>query len=328
MELLRLIVKKNLTLLVISVFLILLVFSLNLSIWYHIVPGWYYLILEARRGLNACLPLISALLIGLFIQSIAFTYEMFKTAVIKHKQDLDKLAETLLKRLTESCSFRSERDITGEKEWISLSCPTCEKYKEVRRKFGELVDDLGLHWDRVGELLSKLEELCKKIDRYNSDLKKSFSEISEEGQRLLEENLRNRDLRKPQGICEFLRMFLPELVLEDFRNKRVEPDKNTIEKFYGKEVERENMGIRVGPVPMRGIDEKEWYKEYLPLLVEVTYDLLNSFKEKLNMHVSEGNEMKNKVEELSKELKECLEDIRRSSVLPLGKLCKYIIQDR
>jgi len=169
MGLLLAVVKKSRGFIALGFVVLFLVFVVNFDPLISHIPYSQ----EIRNVLNPCIPIISAIIVGIFVQGISLIYRLFENAIEKHLEELKKVAQTFTDKLDKEPAYFTNT-VGGIDEiyilYMHIKAPLCEHYNKIKSIYDDLVDDIGNHWRRAGEVINKVDNLCKNIEQHNKDV--------------------------------------------------------------------------------------------------------------------------------------------------------------
>lgn len=346
---LKLVIKKSKGILLVGLGILLLYAFLNYDPLVSTVPGLYSL----RKMANILLPIVTTMYAGLFIQQVSLIYKLFEYAITRHIEELNKVAKDFhseLSKLDEkpiSLRFHYE-SISNSIKLLWIDDRLCRIYHKLKKKYGGLLDDLGVHWPKLNKLLKKCQNICAEINNLDKKLRDLSSTILRnlKNKSFLEELLlmnSTEELVKDQktildkaniealaGILELLLWYVLEEVYrkgERFHEINAEIIiENIMERndwIFKPTIDHDT--LKVGAYFLgKKVSPNEWKRSSSKLLKNIITGIFEKYGEQLDRLIELYRELKGEIIELHRELKEHLEDISATRFLPLVSVCKYI----
>ncbi len=173
--------------------------------------------------------IIAAIIVGVFAQGIGLVYKLFENAITKHLEELNNVAKEFFEKI-------KDVDRPAYFTNMHIESPLCSSYKDVKAKYGELVEDMGAHWSNFSDILRSLNKLCLDIDEHNNRV----CEIEQKLQECLREVVKHGVSSSlhganPDYLYNFVRSILFGYVIPKIvsRGKRFsEVDYNYINSMY------------------------------------------------------------------------------------------------
>lgn len=290
-----------------------------------------------RDAINPCVPIIAAIIIGIFMQGVGLMYKLFESAIRVHLEELNEVAKEFLdkvKGVKEPARFSNEVEgtLNGYLLYMHVKAPLCTCYEEIVSKYGDLVRDIGNHWNEAGKTLDKLNELCERIKRHNENVRKLKHELLNYMENLIK---RNVVPQLPGLIPEYYSNLVervlfdpivPEVVRRDKKFKNI--DKSFIadlcKPYIEEDLKSEHDTLRVGGCNVGSITLDDWREHGVRLTIEVICEALKKYADQLDEYVNEGRKLIERAEKIRNELMKNLEYIAKARFLPLTKLCDYL----
>ena len=334
MGVLLLVLKKGLGFIALSVGVLFLILLLNYD---PVVIGCPQL-QSIRNAINRCIPIIAAIVTGIFVQGIALLYKFFENAVEKHLKELNETAQTFLNRIGEVdepayFTRRVEGIVNGYMLYMHVKSPLCTHYEDVKSKYGDLVKDIENHWSKAGEALNEVDKLCSDINQHNVDVRELKYKLLE----YIDNLVNNRAASTLPGIVpKYFSDFITSILLDavvprvvDDEKKFRDLDRNyiaTMYKFHTKNFELKLEGdmLLVGEYRVGKLAPDVWRKHGQNLVIEIVHKALMKYSKELDRYADEGRKLvenaKGALDKLRKELKY----VADAKFLPLTKLCRYL----
>ncbi|RLI47609.1 hypothetical protein DRO69_00210 [Candidatus Bathyarchaeota archaeon] len=332
MGLLLAVVKKSRGFIALGLVVLFLVFTVNFDPLISHIPYSQ----EIRNVLNPCIPIISAILIGISIRGIGLIYRLFGNAIEKHLKDLNKVAQAFTDKLNKEPAYFTNRVSSGIVEtyvlYMHIRAPLCEHYNEIKSLYGDLVDDIGNHWRRAGEVLNKIDNLCKNVAQHNRDVNGLKQILSENIQKMIKDEVAPR---LPGLIPDYFRTFVLFVLLEVVVRRIVDEnrlfaqlERDDVASIYnatGLRVELESSGIlRAGAYSVGKITPSDWKEYGERFVIDIIYEVLKKYGAQLDEYVKKGNDLIEQAKNIAEELKKELNNVAKARFLPVAKICKYL----
>ena len=250
-----------------------------------------------------------------------------------HLNELKEVANHFLKELKKGGACFSYKDmnvIDGYRLYMFIEESICSAYKSIKAKYGDLLQDLAFHWPKVDEALKGIEKTCSEIERHNERTNELEEEIFGELRELI------KNTASPKLDAEY---FMRYLILGKIIPKLIEEEKKTfkeitlenIKKIYqqwkkqvGEEkIKVEGKRLQVAGIRIGEITPEDW-KRIEPKLINIIHRVLKEHTKELDELMNQGNNLINKVETIREKLEEGLEEITKTQILSIKKICKYI----
>jgi len=295
---------------------------------------------KIRSALNPCIPIIAAVIVGIFVQGVGLIYRLFEDAVRRHLRELNEVAQFFINKLQETekpayftNSIRAPV-IDGYILYMYIEAPLCEHYEDIKSRYGDLVEDIGNHWRRAGEVINEVVSLCKDIAQHNRSVKELEQRLLGDVQKLV---MSKAISRLPGLIPDYFKNFMrfvllgiviPRVVKENQLFKQIECDFIAhAYKSYTKDfkVDPDSSGIlRVGGYSVGRITPDEWREHGEKLVIEIAYKVLKEHHNQLDKHVEEGMKLIEQAKKVTEKLEKELDNIAKARFLPLTKICRYL----
>lgn len=330
MGLLLAVVKKSWVFIALGLAALSLVFAINFDPLISHIP--YYQ--EIRNALNPCIPIIAAVIVGIFVQGISLIYRLFENAIERHLKELNEVAQTFTDKLNkETAYFSNMVDGMGETYvlYMHTKAPLCKHYNEIKSAYGDLVDDIGNHWRRAGEVINKVDNLCKNIKQHNKDVNDLEQKLLENIQKMIKDEVVPG---LPGLIPDYFKTFMgfvllkvvPCIVSENRLFVRLERD--DVARIYnarGLRVEPESSGIlKVSGYSVGRITPSDWERHGKKFVIDIIYDVLKKYGTQLDEYVKKGNNLIEQAKSIAEELKKELNNVAKAGILPVAKICKHL----
>lgn len=197
MGMLILIIKKSWSFIAVGFIIMIMVFMINYSPLFKYLPT----LQEIRDALNPSIPIIAALLIGIFAQGIGMIYKLFEEAIKNHLEKLKEVTQALINE-KEKFPYFSDLGVLRiadvHKLHLYIKAPyPCDHYKNIKSKYGNLVEDIGNHWPKAGEIINKVRRLCINIEHHNNEIKKLEGDLLKFIKSLVQNN---KAIRRLSGL--------------------------------------------------------------------------------------------------------------------------------
>ena len=331
MDLLLLVLRKSWSFMALGIIVLVIIFALNV-----VEPSPQ--LRPIRDAVNQCIPIIAAIIVGVFAQGIGLIYKLFENAITKHLEELNNVAKKFFEKVKDvdrPAYFANEYpNVVGSYMlYMHIESPLCSSYKDVKAGYGELVEDMGIHWSSVSEVLRSLDRLCLDIDKHNSRVY--------EIERKLRGCLRNvikRDVAlrlrgaNPDYLYNFVDFILfghviPGVVNDGKRFSDVDYD--YIESMYRSvtksfKLEVKDNSLRIGSFNIGPITPGAWRCNGDKLVVDMVLEVLRKFSNDLDKLTEDGQHLIKYSQNIAPRLREELEHIANAKFLPLTRLCRYI----
>ena len=331
MGLLLTVVKKGWTFIVLGFAVLSLVFVINFDPLISHIP--YYQ--EFRNAFNPCIPILAAVIVGIFTQGIGLIYRLFENAIEGHLKELNEVAQAFSDKLDkEPAYFTNTVGGIGEIYilYMHIKAPLCEHYNEIKSTYGDLVDDIGNHWRRAGEVINKVDNLCKNIEQHNKDVSDLRQKLLENMQKMIEDKaVLGLSGLIPDYFKTFMRFVLFEVVVRRIvdENRLFELlEHGDIVRIYnarGLRAEPDGSGIlKVGGYSVGRITPSDWKEYGEKFVIDIIYKVLKKYGAQLDEYVEKGKNLIEQAKNIAEELKKELNDVAKARFLPVAKICKYL----
>ena len=217
MGILLLVLRRGWSFIVMSFLVFAIIFALN----YEPIVDSYPQLLPIRNALNTTIPVIAAIIVGIFAQGIGLIYKLFENAITKHLEELNNVAKEFLSSINEleedsgkPVYFSSSipNIVDSHRLYLHVEAPLCSRYRDILSKYGGLLNDVGNHWASAGLVLGKLRRLCVSINEHNERVKHIERELEGELRRPIE----NKALSKLLGIkADYLHNFVRSILFSN-----------------------------------------------------------------------------------------------------------------
>ncbi len=332
MGLLMFILRRSWALVALTLVIVLMVAIVNYDPIASHMPSYKYI----RQAVNSSLPIVSAIVVGLFAQGIGMIYNLFMEAVRKHKEELKEASKFLLdelKGVNEPAYFNYRSNVADSSYlYMHIESPLCEAYKRAKERFGDLLEDIGNHWPKAGDVLRELEELCNNINEHNNSVRMLEMRLKDQ----LEEEVKSYVITRLQGLntgyfLNFVMNFMlvhlvPKVVNNELSFREV--TKEYVANVYDSlnfEAKIDNLGhLEVGIYNIGKVNLNDWKRHGKDVVINVVYRVLAAYAHDLDELVERGEKLKSRAKELLNELKEHLSGVEKAGILPLRKICKYL----
>jgi len=293
-----------------------------------------------RSAINPSIPIIAAVIIGIFAQGVGLMYKLLENAITNHLTELNNIARELLNNIKDvnvkSVAYFSDRS-SGTYEgpsklYVHIESPLCRSYKRVSAKYNKLLDDIGCHWREAGESLKKLKSLCARIKEHCRNVEGLEQEIKEELKDLIGDEVATKlpgvnvgRLRSYlySAICKLVRRVIEcQEKFADISYSRMEEIcKSMWESCPPEETEH---GLLVGGYYIGNVRKQYWTARGEPLVVKAIHKLFSRYGDRLDELADEGREIISEAQDILENLRKSLRDVAEAKFLPLTKVCNYL----
>ena len=335
MGILLFVLRRGWSFIALSIVILVLVFLINYDPVITLYPQLQSILQPIRGAINRCIPIIAAIVVGIFTQGIALIYRLFESAIEKHLKELNEVAKALYDKIKEikmpAYFSASTRVLGGYQLYMHIEAPLCDRYKDIVQDYGDLVEDIGNHWNKAGKALDEVYELCNEIDQHNKNVKNLERKLEECISALIKNDVIPRlPGADPALLKNFINfMLLSEVVPKIVRQRKKfkEIDRNYVANLYkshNPSLEYRDGNLWVDGHNVGRITPNDW-KKHEDLIIEIIYKVLRKYNEQLDRCVDEGQRLIERSKNILSELKVNLEYVAKARFLPLAKLCKYLM---
>jgi len=331
LDLLLLVLRKSWSFMALGIIVLVIIFALNV-----VEPSPQ--LRPIRDAVNQCVPIIAAIIVGVFAQGIGLIYKLFENAITKHLEELNNVAKKFFEKVKDvdrPAYFAKEYpNVVGSYMlYMHIESPLCSSFRDVKTVYGGLVEDMGIHWSSISEVLRSLDKLCLDIDEHNSRVYGIEQRLRGYLRNVIKRDVASK-LRgaNPDYLYNFVDFILfghviPRIV--DGSKRFSDVDCGYIESVYRSvtksfKLEVKDNSLWIGSFNIGPITPDAWRCSGDKLVVDIVLEVLRKFGSDLDKLAEDGQHLIKCSQNIAPRLKEELEHIANAKFLPLTRLCRYI----
>lgn len=309
MGLLSIVIKRSWSLILLSIAVIVFYMVLNAPLPSNIIK-------LLRDMFNPAIPLISAILVGLFMQGVAVIYRMIEWALIEHKKDIDKMINEILEKYKHPTR---PPDVIYDRGFdlnhLRVSSDLCQAINEIREKFGHLWEDLENHFPEVKR---NIEDFCERLKKHEEELKNLEIKIEEKLHQYVSQVASEFNVNS--HTYKILVGRVLKNCLERFKVRAIENP----EEFISRVVEELDVKKERDVAVVGGLKVGVWSAEIKERTKDILIATIKEYEDKLRHAHEKTQELREYKEKEEQALCNELEKVLSLKVLPMKKVCKFI----